>query len=203
MATELMMICNGSGLVPATEHDHELMRDSYKIGRAVKTEVKQQSSRSLQHHRLYFGGLIGLVKDYWDGDDVQLTSKSEQAIARMFCGFLQGRGISVDAATNLINEFLQSISDHRAKKYTPLLPSNEDISDWIKRKVGYFDLAPQPDGSILCKTKSINFQTMGQEEFEKFYKDAFSVAWHFVLSRHFDNEAEAQNAINRMLDMAA
>ena len=200
---ELMMICNGRALVPATEHDYVLMRANYKIGQAVKTECKKQTERSLQHHKLYFGGLIGLVKDYWDGEDAQLTTKNEQAIANMFCGFLQSKGISVDAANNLIDEFLQSISDRRAEKYTPLPPTTNDIHEWIKTKAKLFDLVPQPDGTVICKTKSISFAKMSQEKFDEFYKAAFNVCWRFVLARYFDNEADANNAINRMLDMAA
>jgi len=44
---------------------------------------------------------------------------------------------------------------------------------------------------------------MTQAEFNEFYRAAFGVCWRLVLSRHFECEADAENAINRMLDMAA
>lgn len=201
--TELMMICNGRALVPATEHDHALMRANYKIGQAVKTETKRQADRSLQHHRLYFGGLIGLIKDYWE-PEVRLINRTEERTASAFCAYLQLKtALTTEQVQALKDDFLAGLSESRAERFTPLQPSNKDINEWIKIQAGYFDLVVCADGTVVKKAKSISFAKMTQTEFNEFYKAAFSVAWRFVLSRHFECEADAENAINRMLDMAA
>lgn len=202
---ELMMIRTNQGLVPATEHDHALMRASYKVGQAVKTTVKQQSSRSLQHHKLYFGGLIGLVKDYWE-PQTGLTNPVEAKTAQAFCGYLRSTGINLTDANidALVSGYLQNLSNRRAAKMINPVPASAlEIHRWIKLECGYFDLIRNPDGSLERKPKSISFAKMSQSEFNEFFKLAFGVCWRFVLSGHFDTEADAENAINRMLDIAA
>lgn len=200
---ELMMICNGRALVPATEHDHALMRANYKIGQAVKTETKRQYDRSLQHHRLYFGGLLGLVKDYWE-PETGLIQPIERRVVDSLLHYLKRHNISNQAIDTLGNGFLHDLQRRRALKMTAPMPvSTAQIHRWIKLECGYFDVVRLPDGSLDREAKSISFAKMTQTEFNEFYKAAFSVAWRFVLSRHFECEADAENAINRMLDMAA
>lgn len=203
MSTELMMVCNGRALVPATEHDHALMRATYKIGQKVKTECKKQTERSYQHHKLYFGGLIGLVKDYWE-PETGLIQPIERRVVDSLLHYLKRHNISNQAIDTLGNGFLHDLQRRRALKMTAPMPaSTAQIHRWIKLECGYFDVVRLPDGSLEREAKSISFAKMTQAEFNEFYKNAFSVAWRFVLSRHFDNEADAENAINRMLDMAA
>jgi len=40
---------------------------------------------------------------------------------------------------------------------------------------------------------------MSQDEFGVFYKAAFSVVWRFILSRAFEDDNQAQNAIDQLL----
>lgn len=205
MSTEMMMICDGRALVPATEHDHALMRATYKIGQKVKTECKKQTERSYQHHKLYFGGLIGLVKDYWEPQS-GLVHPAESITVRNFCAYLQQKGIALSA--NQINalhdDFFDALNQKRAAKLiNPVPASTTEIHHWIKVQCGYYDVIRLPDNSLEKKAKSISFVKMTQAEFNEFYKVAFGVCWRFVLSRHFGTEADADNAINRMLDMAA
>lgn len=204
---ELMMICNGRALVPATEHDHALMRATYKIGQIVRTQCinPKNNERSLRHHRLYWGGLIGLIKDYWE-PQTGLVNRVEVNTAASFCNYLQRKGIKLtdEQSKALQQDYLQDLSNRRAAKLiSPIPASTNEIHKWLKNECGYFDVVRLPNGDLEKRPKSINFATMGQTEFNEFYKNAFSVAWRFVLSRHFDNEADAENAINRMLDMAA
>ncbi len=205
MATEIMMIRTIQGLVPATEHDHELVRASYKLGQPVRTSCKRMSNRSLQHHRLYFGGLIGLVKDYWEPQS-GLIHPAESITVRNFCAYLQHKGIALSA--NQINalhdDFFDALNQRRIDKLiNPVPASTAEIHRWIKIECGYFDVIRLPNGAIEKVAQSISFAKMTQGEFNEFYKVAFGVCWRFVLSRHFDNEADADNAINSMLDMAA
>jgi hypothetical protein len=54
-------------------------------------------------------------------------------------------------------------------------------------------------GGLKKKALSINFNAMDQYEFNDFYKAAFSVCWQFILSRTFESEGQADNAINQLL----
>ena len=205
MSVDMMMVCNGRALVPATEHDYAIMRQTYRIGQVIKTETKRQADRSLQHHRLYFGGLIGLVKDYWE-PQTGLVHPAEVRTAASFCHYLQSKGIALSSEQSqaLQQDYLQRLTQKRAAKLiNPMPASTAEIHRWIKIECGYYDVVRLPDGTIEKKAKSISFAKMTQAEFNEFYKAAFGVCWRFVLSRHFECEADAENAINRMLDMAA
>ncbi|WP_026470927.1 DUF1367 family protein [Alkanindiges illinoisensis] len=205
MSVDMMMVCNGRALVPATEHDYAIMRQTYRIGQVIKTETKRQADRSLQHHRLYFGGLIGLVKDYWE-PQTGLVHPAEVRTAASFCHYLQSKGIALspEQSQALQQDYLQRLTQKRAAKLiNPMPASTAEIHRWIKIECGYYDVVRLPDGTIEKKAKSISFAKMTQAEFNEFYKAAFGVCWRFVLSRHFECESDAENAINRMLDMAA
>ncbi|TEU23840.1 DUF1367 family protein [Alkanindiges illinoisensis] len=205
MSVDMMMVCNGRALVPATEHDYAIMRQTYRIGQVIKTETKRQADRSLQHHRLYFGGLIGLVKDYWE-PQTGLVHPAEVRTAASFCHYLQSKGIALspEQSQALQQDYLQRLTQKRAAKLiNPMPASTAEIHRWIKIECGYYDVVRLPDGTIEKKAKSISFAKMTQAEFNEFYRAAFGVCWRFVLSRHFECEADAENAINRMLDMAA
>lgn len=205
MSVDMMMVCNGRALVPATEHDYAIMRQTYRIGQVIKTETKRQADRSLQHHRLYFGGLIGLVKDYWE-PQTGLVHPAEVRTAASFCHYLQSKGIALspEQSQALQQDYLQRLTQKRAAKLiNPMPASTAEIHRWIKIECGYYDVVRLPDGTIEKKAKSISFAKMTQAEFNEFYKAAFGVCWRFVLSRHFECEADAENAINRMLDIAA
>lgn len=205
MSNEMMMVCTGRALVPATEHDHEKMRAAYKINQKVKTECKRQTERSYQHHKLYFGGLIGLIKDYWE-PQTGLVHPAEIKAVATFCEQLRNNRIALsnEQIDALVNSYVAEVSAKRAKKMiNPTPASTTEIHRWLKIECGYYDVVRYPDGSFTKKPKSISFAKMSQTEFNEFYKAAFSVAWRFVLSRHFECEADAENAINRMMDMAA
>lgn len=51
-------------LAAATAADAEILR-SLQAGKAYRVKVTQMSSRSLRHHRLFFGGLLPLAYEYW------------------------------------------------------------------------------------------------------------------------------------------
>ena len=65
MPIEVTLVKGQDGaLRPASAADQEHM-GKFKTGQAVRVSVTQIKSRSLQHHRLYWGGLIELAMDYW------------------------------------------------------------------------------------------------------------------------------------------
>jgi len=57
-----------------------------------------------------------------------------------------------------------------------------------------------PDG-VKKVVRSISFDKMSQEEFNVYYLRAFDVCWRMVLSRQFDDEEQAQLAIDAFLRM--
>ena len=201
---EAMVVRTSNGLVAATSIDTEILA-SFKFGKAVRVSLVNQSERSLQHHRLYFGGLIGLIKDYWE-PQTGLVNSVEVRTAAQFCSYLQRKGVALtnEQSAALQQDYLQDLSKRRAGKLiSPTPASTDEIHQWIKIECGLFYVIRLPNGDMQRNAKSISFGKMDQAEFNKFYKAAFGVAWRFVLSQPFSNEAEAENAINRMLEMAA
>ena len=204
MSQEIMMVRAGSALVPATDHDRAAL-SQYKQGQAVKVTTTRQSSRSLSHHRLYWGGLIGLMMDYWEPQS-GLTNPIEARTAKAFCDYLIHMGINLtpEQSQALQDGYLSDLTKRRAAKMTPPAPATTgEVHQWIKVEAGYFDIIRLPDGSIERKPQSISFASMSQHDFNQFFKAAMGVCWRFVLSRHFESQDDVENAINRMMAMTA
>ena len=197
----IMCVKTGSNLVlvPATEHDRDVINRLYKQGKAVAVDLAKQSDRNLQHHKKYFGGLIGLIKDYWT-PQAGLLNNTEIRTADSFCLYLQSKtGLTAEQCQALKDDYLRSLKGHRAERIVPLPASTEEIHDWIKMEAGYFKVIELPDGTIRKEPLSISFTKMSQEDFDLFYRKAFNVCWNFVLSRHFETQEEAENAANMLL----
>lgn len=197
MDMTLVKRMDGSFL-PATEEDQDLAR-KYKVGKAVKFHATQQSERSLKHHRLYFGGLIKLTFDYWEPIG-GLIAPSEIATLDKFTTFLGRYGGNEAALNNARIAFLDQLTQSRASKIQAPEKSVRALHEWVKVEAGWYELEQTPQG-IRKVSKSINFNAVGKEEFEDFYRAAFSVCWKFILSRTFTNEKEANNAINCLIAM--
>ena len=75
---------------------------------------------------------------------------------------------------------------------------DEALHEWIKIEAGHFEYAMTPNG-VTKKALSINFNAMDQDQFNDFYKAAFNVCWRFILSRTFEDERQADNAISQIL----
>lgn len=184
--------------LPATEEDQEQSK-KWKVGKAVKFKATQQSDRSLQHHRLYFGGLLKLAMDYWQPEG-GLMAPSELATLDKFTTFLGGYGGDEVALNNARNAFIEQLTQSRALKIQAPEKSIEALHEWVKVEAGYYELEQTPKG-IRKVAKSINFNALSQEQFTDYYKAAFSVCWRFILSRTFTKESEADNAINHLIHM--
>lgn len=64
MALEITVAKTEKGeLLPLTEYD-EAVKGGLKTGKAYKVKITEQSNRSLQHHRLFFGGLLPFAFQY-------------------------------------------------------------------------------------------------------------------------------------------
>jgi hypothetical protein len=196
---EIVLIKAQDGsLRPATEADAELLA-GWKVGQGVKVEAKQVSVRSLQHHKLFFGGLLKLTMDYWEGNGNLVTDQEIKTLKR-FAVWLDEKSGSSGALNEACRTFLNETNRSRKKKVEAPGKSMEGLLVWLKLKIDHAHLVSTPDGPRKMPS-SINFRSMGQDGFNEFYKRAFSFCWQYVLSQTFESEEEAENAINQMASM--
>ncbi len=183
---------------PATAMDVELA-GAYKLGQPIKVRAVKRKARSLAHLKLYFGGLLELAMDYWEPTG-GLISASETHTLKQFCSWLDAKGGDSGALRRAGRAFLGELRQSRGLRIETPHKSKEALHDWIKIEAGYCDLVVTPAG-VKKVAQSINFDVMDQDQFNAFYKAAFSVVWRFVLSRKFNNEAEAQAAVDQLVSM--
>lgn len=199
MPKEITLVKSMDGsLRPATEMDADIA-GSWKVGQAVRVEVTKLRDRSLEHHKLYFGGLLALAMDYWEPKG-GLLAPSEISTLQKFADWLDRKGGKTGAIRNACKQFLRELRDSRAQKIEAPEKAIDGLHQWVKEQCGYYDLILTPSG-IRKEVKSINFNAMDQDAFNDFYRQAFSVVWKFILSRSFDSEQEAENVINELVSM--
>jgi len=185
-------------LEPVSIDDEKSMKS---IGNSVyKAKLTRQSNRSLIHHQLYWCGLIGLMRDYWEPAAGCITP-NEEGILETFSEYLSAKGgVDAEALETVRTAYIEDLKRLRAWKHEAPSVQDETIHRWIKEEVGMYELYLTPSG-WRKKLGSINFNAMTQDGFNEFYKEAFNVAWKFVLSRSFEFEGEAQDAINKLVEM--
>lgn len=171
-----------------------------KQGTVLDGDLSKQTQRSLIHHQMYFAGLLELAMDYWEPEG-GTVSPSETAILTMFCKRMEKITGNSGALTEAKEHFVADLKRHRAEHYEAPNKNKNDLHHWVVVEAGYFDIILTPFGQKKVP-KSINFNAMpDQKEFNKFYKAAFDVVWRFILSRTFKTEAEAQDAVDKLLTM--
>lgn len=199
MSVEITLVrCQDGSLRPVTEYDQDLVR-SWKIGQAAKVKATKLHARSLEHHRLYFGGLLKLAFDYWEPTG-GLIAPSEKGTLLKFSDWLDRKGGNSGAVRRACAAFMSELAVSRAERIEAPEKSLEALHRWVKVEAGYFVYEQSPAG-IRKEPLSINFNSMDQDEFNEFYKAAFSVVWKMILSRVFENENHAEEAINQLLAM--
>lgn len=204
MGVELLVAKNPQGLFePITPHDKEVAAEKIKATQPYRVEFIQVSHRSLQHHRMYWSGLLALAVHYWE-PDMGGVSEAEKRGAWEFAKWLD-RAADGGAIQKVVQNFIEDWSNNRreARRPPPLTDREKKdwMHEWVKRKVGHVEMVITPDGEVVLRTLSINFNAMTQEEFAEFYKRAFNVIWNRVLSTPFQSEEEAQNAVDNLLSL--
>lgn len=199
---EIMMVRTSVGLTPATEHDRELFNQAFAPGEPVKVKLTEPKKRSYQFHKLYYGGLLGLVKHYWV-PQTGLVQPIEERTINGFCEFLGQHGISLDAQQNLAKHYMHNLHNRRIGKIAPRPATTGEIHRWVKNQLGYYDTVRLPDGTLEREPHSISFAKMDQKEFEQFYKKAVDLLWDFVLCQKFPSREAANNAMQQMMQFAA
>lgn len=197
MTIDIILVkCQDGSLRPATAHDQELL-GKWRLGQAVRVQAVQVRPRSLQHHKRYFGCLLELAMDYWEPTG-GLVSASEITTLKQFSRWLDSKSTKSGAVRRACKAFLVELRDSRAQRIEAPEKSKQALHEWVKLESGYYDLIQTPAG-VKRQARSINFNAMGQDEFNEFYKAAFSVIWKFILSRTFETEADAENAVNQLM----
>lgn len=199
MVAEVALVKREDGaLIPAANIDIETLAN-WKVGSAYKVKAIKMNPRALDFHRLYWAGLIGLTLDYWEPAG-GLIGPSEKKVLNGLIAYGRTTGINSDGLGQFIKHYVNDLKRSRAGKVEIPHKSKESLHEWIKEEVGLYDLVLTPRGTKRV-TKSINFNAMSEEQFRAFYKKAFSVCWNFILTKTFDDEAQAEQAINQLIAM--
>lgn len=199
--TEEIVLIKGAGntLHPATDHDAEIMRP-WRAGRSKKIRAVNVSERALKFHQRYFAGLIEFTLPYWEPDHLLTYAGERQTMANILKWY-QLRGLDPAPLSGLFDAYQENVTERRRARVTIPEATGEQLHRWIKEQAGYYDLERTPAG-IVKHLHSINFNSMGQEDFERFYAAAFNVCWVYILSKKFDSENEAQQRVNELLALS-
>lgn len=181
---------------PATPDDKALS-DKAKAGTFFAG--KSTTPRNLQFHRKFFA-LLNFSFEYWEPTG-GLISASERKIIQSFVRFLS-RWAPAAPLQSAADQFLEWLGSQRAERYPAPEKSFGAFREWVIREAGFYAVIEFPDGTVLKRAKSIKFSKMEQAEFDELYRAAFAVLWRYVLSRTFDNEAQAEHAINNLQSYA-
>tara|TARA_R110002012_G_scaffold262505_1_gene444813 strand:- start:17272 stop:17883 length:612 start_codon:yes stop_codon:yes gene_type:complete len=200
---ELTVQKRGDYLVPLTDADREVIAGK-RNGQGFRVQLVQVSDRSVKFHKLYFGGLIRLLSDYWEPESGLISSYDRKVMSGLI-DYVAEMKHPTDALKTLISHYLEG----RAEKVKQYVPDNEKVADrlmaihdWLKEEAGYYDVVLTPTG-VKKKVKSINFNAMkSQDEFNEFYQKAFGVAWRYVFSKNnFKDQKEAEDLAFEMSRM--
>lgn len=166
-----------------------------KIGEGATCIVEIKGMRNIRFHKKLFA-LLNLAFEYWIPDC--LISDSEIAAARRFGRVLERGGLSHDAVSVLVDEFIKETT--LAREHIVVDKSFEAFRMWITVQAGFYDLVASPDGPRKV-ARSISFAKMDEIAFKELYKSVFDVAWNLCLKTAFDREGDAEEAINKLMGM--
>lgn len=188
-------------LAAATAADAEILR-SLQAGKAYRVKVTQMSSRSLRHHRLFFGGLLPLAYEYWQPTGGLVGKAERETVQWVVRHMARQTGANEAVLQEAAEQSLQTLARLRAEKYGTAQHSMEEFRKWLTVEAGYYDVYETPAG-IRKEAKSISFAQMDQEAFNEFYRACFQVAWNMMLSAKFPSEEAALRAAEEMMEMGA
>lgn len=75
----------------------------------------------------------------------------------------------------------------------------EEFRKNIQILAGYGYPVVDVRGCVHWRSKSIKFNSMKEQEFEKLYNNVFSVIWDRVLKHTFSSEQEAEEAVQELM----
>lgn len=197
MAKEFHLVKDGFGFkVPDNQEDRDAA-SVYQTGDMIR--VKAQKPRNPAHHRKGML-LLTIAFDYWEPEQSVLSS-GEVYMAKTIADRLEALAGNSGAIREKIAGIVGIIENSRKARIGEPAKSFDAFRKDVVKKAGHYNFVVTPNG-LEKEAKSLSFSSMPQEEFNQVYKDIFSACWDLVLSQHFESEAEAENAVNMMLDFA-
>jgi len=190
---ELSFIKTNAGLVPHTEHDKDIY-DKWRLGAIIAGSFKQ--IRNPKFLRKFFA-LLNLTFDYYEPSSGVLTEDEKRIATKIFMtldNYNNNNGFFIDYG----REFMRAESQERRATIQTIEKAFEPFRKWLTIEAGYYDEIAVP-GGIIKEARSISFASMDEIEFSQLYKAVFNVCWHFVLSRVFVSECQAEEAANNLL----
>lgn len=197
---EAKIIRRADGLFQAaTAYDAEIL-GSLKMGQGYNVKITQGSNRSLQHHRLFFGGLLPLAFQYWRPTGGMVGKTERDTVLWVVKFMCQTARIDPKIMLQHAQIALDELAYQRAAKYETTAKSMKTFRKWLTCEAGYFDVVETPT-ETRKQARSIAFHQMSQEEFNAFYKNCFDVVWNMFLKQHFESEEQAQMAAQELLEL--
>ncbi|WP_170107428.1 DUF1367 family protein [Photobacterium indicum] len=197
---EILAVIGGGGFVSyATNEDQEQAKNL--TGRVVAIKPKSKA-RNLKHHRKFFA-LMKLGFMYWS-PYMRLVSEPEDWIAREVAREFCKQAGKPELFDQFGNDIAQHVIDRMARKRSRRAdPEAYKCPDNYRHKImvdaGFFETVTLPNGGVIRRPWSVSFENLAQEDFNKIYKGCFNVVWSESLFQIFDDEAEAENAVNQLM----
>lgn len=186
--------------MPLTDADKEAI-ETIKQGQGFRVSLTKVSDRSIKHHKLYWGGLVQLVSDYWNPVGGIIT-EDEKAFCRFTVNLIASQGYDSKPIEQVLSMAIKQWADQKSSIAIDTEKTADrlyQIHQWLKKEAGYVDRIATPTG-IIEEVRSINFNAMPSEaEFNEFYKRVFSVAWRHIFSNNnFASQEEAEQLALQM-----
>ncbi|WP_320153014.1 DUF1367 family protein [uncultured Tolumonas sp.] len=188
----------GSILVPATPSDLELVQ-AMPIGTFL--ELHATAKRNPKFHRRFFA-LLNLGFDYWQPTGGSLSPQERYAVTK-YNEFLVANGGNREVMLSAAEVFLNAWAGNRASRIVDIVKSFEAYRRWAIVEAGFFTEMTMPNGRTHREPMSIKFSKMDELTFQELYKSVFNVLWRDILSRTFHSEAEVENTVNQLMELAA
>lgn len=199
MAHELQLIKQSSGiLIPATPETSDILQSKIKLGAVLVAEFKQV--RNPAFHRRFFA-LLNLGFEYWEPTGGAISS-NERKLVTGYAKFLAAYGGNEGALLDAAEQYLDQIASRRVTNGISLCKSFDAYRAWVIVEAGHYDAIQLPDGTLRKHPRSISFSNMDEIEFQQLYKAALDVLWRWILSKTFQNPAQAENAAAQLLGFA-
>lgn len=169
-------------------------------GSVVAVEMRR-NDRNIKHHRKAFA-LLQLGYSYWvpEWEFVSMGERHAAHATAKRIAIASGMPDLYENVTRQIaQEIIQEMAIERQKRFDPeSLKTFEAFRAKMMIDAGYFDVVTRPDGGTVRQPRSMSFMSMSQQEFNEVYKGLFGAVWNRVLSTHFANESQVDNAIAQM-----
>lgn len=77
---------------------------------------------------------------------------------------------------------LKFIHENLSEEYLKIYPTQESLRKVLLILSGHIDIIEMPDGSIQKQARSINFETVNQDDFEQIYSTFIDVALEYFIT---------------------